>query len=361
MSLLIDRKDCVLSTPRVTLDGHVIFNPSIFSFQDQLLCSFRACTGEKKPGGAFDYCIPPNREFYNEIILGRIDDQLNVGECLLIDTRSFRAQLGKAPCGFEDCRPFSIDGQTLEAVASVANEPAIIKDDGMVTFSEKVVVQIGKLSFDSSFSPQDLTLYESPMKSRVEKNWCAFNHEGELHYVYLWDPVVVLRPQPDGSLDVVKWFGETSSLDSYRGSSQGIPYGDGHLFVVHRRFHANGRIYFVHKLVELGPDLAPRRVSDEMHFLCPDILEYCAGLTSAGGRIIFSIGINDVGACLISINQSTVEELLKPIAPPDAITNPEGELAAIITEKQARTFTSRITRKMTSLRQQAEAKRRYQR
>lgn len=150
---------------------------------------------------------------------------------------------------------------------------------------------------------------------RHEKNWMPFVHDGALHYVYLCDPLTILRVDAGtGRCTQVSALRPPICCEDFRGGSQGIPFDDGYLFVVHQVAEKDNRRHYLHRFVAIDPDLIMTAVSDAFCLNSPAI-EFVAGLTAdaSGESLVLSWGCNDERALLARISARAVRRMLRPL------------------------------------------------
>jgi hypothetical protein len=353
MNSLLNRSDGLLATPQATLDHHTIFNPSLVAFGGRLLCSFRACTSEYVNGQYL--CRREHDRFYNEIILGHLDSNFSVLDQKLATAGLEGPLLENAPNGFQDCRLFaSPDGKTLRAFASILSRRPSIGKDRRAHFDD-LHIRIGELTFAADLSLSRLTLYGSPAGLVYEKNWSPFYVGDDLYAVYFWDPLIILRLGPAGAFSLAKSFEPVRELANLRGSSTGVRHGDGWLFLTHQRYEIRGKVYFDHRLVELGSDFAPRRASEEFHFLSQDILEYGMSLALHEDRLLFSFGIAENGCRVLAMRREEIEKMLRPVRSRPKETDPAETLKVLARQMNPSTLKERLEWKFRRKKRQLAA------
>ncbi len=89
---------------------------------------------------------------------------------------------------------------------------------------------------DGDIEAKPLVINDS-LPNRIEKNWAPFEHNDELHFVYNYDPMIILKCNTStGFCDVVK--GEVpfqTHLTYIRGGSNLLKVDDGYLGFAHSR------------------------------------------------------------------------------------------------------------------------------
>lgn len=201
--------------------------------------------------------------------------------------------------GFEDCRLIKLGDRWLAS--------ATVRDRNPAAVAEVALLELG----DGGVS-RTLVL-AGPEPGRHEKNWMPFVREGELHFVYLCAPTVILRCDPlTGELDEVSRDQGPAAAREFRGGSQGIPVADGHLFVIHEaEGGGRGRRYH-HRLVLIDHELRPAAASPRFSFT-GNAIELCAGLARRDDELVFTFGVADRAAALGVCAEDEALTTLQPI------------------------------------------------
>jgi hypothetical protein len=149
----------------------------------------------------------------------------------------------------------------------------------------------------------------SPYGFRQEKNWSPFVHEGAVHFIYSFEPLVVLRcDTTSGRLEFIdpQWAQYPSSLFTFLmcGSASGVQAGNRQLFIVHRRSVRLPRLrrIYVHRCATLGPSL--RALSFGPYFVVggPEI-QFVAGMGLSDEVVRLSYGRMDRFAVLAEFDR----------------------------------------------------------
>lgn len=153
--------------------------------------------------------------------------------------------------------------------------------------------------------------------TRHEKNWMPFVHDDVLHYVYACDPLTILRVDPGtGRCTAVSEEASPICCEDFRGGSQGIPFDDGYLFVIHQVAEDQTWRGYVHRFMLIGTDLTLKAVSDAFCLNSPAI-EFVAGLAAdaRSDTLVLSWGCNDERSMLTRIPTRAVRGLLRRCPP----------------------------------------------
>lgn len=226
-----------------------------------------------------------------------------------------RAPRGSFPVeGFEDCRLF-YDMYGLGVSATVRD---LADSDGRC---EMVMAQMIRERTPGPFSADlenprrwlsDLFPVRDYERDKTQKNWMpVIGHRGR--FLYLCDPTITIDVDPfDGKPTVeVARHQPSRCLTGFRGSSQLIPYEDGWLCVTHEVTWRPERVY-LHRFVRFDSSYRITEISEPFYFQHIGI-EFCAGLTLDGDRLVASYGVNDASAHLAFFSPEAVNRALRGI------------------------------------------------
>ena len=65
-------------------------------------------------------------------------------------------------------------------------------------------MSIALLTIGQAYEGGSIQRLASPFGLRQEKNWAPFVHEGALHFIYSFDPLIILRHDPARRKRVVR-------------------------------------------------------------------------------------------------------------------------------------------------------------
>lgn len=210
---------------------------------------------------------------------------------------------------------WSDDISRASEIASLSNRFAGIEDIRMLVIEDRLYASgtshedgssgIILFEFDVNLSLQRTRSMPSPFAFGQEKNWAPFEKDGMLHYVYSVDPLVVLRVADDREgYEIVHGCEHEPSDISFTtgGSSQGIPYRDGWLFIFHRRRVqpvVSGTIY-VHYCIWISRDFSMVRKGAPFVIGRPAV-HFVGGLVEDKGDLLISYGRADSRAWLARV------------------------------------------------------------
>jgi hypothetical protein len=298
----------------------------VTAFGDRILLSLRASNIEKCNRTGKFFLSPPHREMKNEIILGELNEDFSLKWQIHVDLQGKANKQPLAPHGFEDMRIVVSPNDRLEGMCCVPSPDYLLKPRAELGFGKYFSTKMGRIQFSPEFEIDRVTIFESPFKRRMEKNWSPFYLDGKFCVIYQWNPLIILELLPHGTRQFLKWFDSSDQLKDLRGSSQGVQTKSGFLFVVHRKCIIDGKMRFSHQFIELGHDLQPLRISEQFGLVLDTMIEYCAGLARFKDRYLLSFGLNDSTPFIMEMGEKAVERLLVPFA--KSITENESILSA---------------------------------
>lgn len=159
---------------------------------------------------------------------------------------------------------------------------------------------------------ESFTPIKSPFGYSVEKNWMPFVHNGKVHIVYSVTPLVVFCLE-DGALAPVRGDVQNGTVQHsgfrYAGSTNGVPFGGGFLFVVHKRETYGSKISFTHFFMYLDSKLELLQISEPFLFERPGI-EFAVNLVCDAGDIVISYGVADRKAKVIRVKSDIIADML---------------------------------------------------
>lgn len=124
----------------------------------------------------------------------------------------------------------------------------------------------------------------------------AFELKSELHFIETVDPLTIVKPTlPQGSvqavyIDSVKRYGDLR----LRGTSAGLPFHEGYLFVIHETV-TRGQEYATRFMYLAGGDTFPIRRLSKPFFVLRKTVEFLIGIMMPKDRtrIILCFGFED--------------------------------------------------------------------
>lgn len=156
----------------------------------------------------------------------------------------------------------------------------------------------------------------------AQKNWMPFeSDDGELHLVYRVDPLVILRAPlgvaRDGVVRAHKVYADDmrrfDSATFLAGTSGGIPWHRGHLFLVHDKSVSRGLVY-LHRFLYIAHARNHRfgtRLLSRPFYLHRRTLEYAIGLQPHPLGLLLSFGFQDKQAAVAVLQVPSHEALFE--------------------------------------------------
>jgi predicted GH43/DUF377 family glycosyl hydrolase len=197
--------------------------------------------------------------------------------------------------GYEDCRLVYLSHSALATCTVCDRNPAQRPEIAILELQANAVTRV--------------TVLRGPDPARPEKNWMPFVRSGSLHLLYSCDPTTVFECDvASGRLSIVSKQAAPREAVAFRGSSQGIPFEGGSLFVVHEPRVA-GKAYR-HRFVVLDREGAIAAFSPAFCFLGAEV-EFCAGLARTEGAFVLTFGVGDCSAWIAVVDVEECVRLLQ--------------------------------------------------
>jgi hypothetical protein len=151
--------------------------------------------------------------------------------------------------------------------------------------------------FKATLNSRTISEFQPCRPSYQEKNWMPFGVNKVLYSVC---PFHVKSIQEDVRQEVPLSDAQKRELEGWHGSSNGIPWCEGTLFLIHKN---QERVY--HRW--LFYDNKQRiEISDPFVFFRESVLEFVCSLVEHKGRLFVSIGVNDNKAFVLELEKDTV-------------------------------------------------------
>lgn len=216
------------ATPQWVLDlgnmvdlppGYFPTNPSILSIDGKFLICVRGV----------NYTLDDTRSMKPTLTGEQSFRTINKFMVASPDFATFHAlpQLDAAFSDIEDVKLFTFGGETYGIGSRIVDHA----DNACC---------ITLIKIDRDLVSTDAQDIPSPFGLRQEKNWCPFEHDGNLCFVYSYHPLIILRYRRD--THAVEFCNPDHAAYAARslpflvcGSSPGVETPDGYLFVAHRR------------------------------------------------------------------------------------------------------------------------------
>lgn len=276
-------------------EGWNATNPSVANVGGGLECVVRTVNYniEFRPEGAY-YVTASGGPIQTRNWLLRLSDDLDTLETTEIQPPAdMPTPVYKEILGFEDIRLIDVAGN--RRISATICE---------TTESGHRNICLARLA-GSRIADWRVVVPETPKQH--EKNWAPVDWNGELAYVYSYDPVRVLNAQ--GQL--IHESEAPVAASRFRGGSQLVPFDGGWLCLIHEVHHASNtqRRTYYHRFVAFGANFAILKVSPPFVFNHVRI-EFCAGLAWLGDRLAVSYGVDDREAWVGTFVASELTEFL---------------------------------------------------
>lgn len=155
---------------------------------------------------------------------------------------------------------------------------------------------------------------KSPKGADCEKNWLPFVKNDELHAIYWYDPLTILKVnQETGECETVLCKETAHNFSKFRGSAAPIAFDDGYLALIHEVIFTDQRNY-LHRFVYFDKDFQIKKVSKPFVFFHKGI-EYCPGMAidHEGKNCILTVGFEDRQAFIVSSSLDHIRSILEPL------------------------------------------------
>lgn len=251
----------------------------------------------------------PDGVFRSRNVLLRLDRDLAfLGQAEVRDPDRVLSPLRDAPVrGLEDARLFVRDGRLAFTCTTTEHHPAGPHRISLVTV-------------DGAGSVVRHVPLTGHGDDRPQKNWLPYcdGTTGALHAVYAYEPLEVLRIEPETGRCGVAFSRRTGrNLEGLRGSAGPVELppalGGGWLLLVHYvAFH--GRRNYLQRFLRFDEQWNLRRASRPFTFRGGEI-EFPAGacLSHSGADLLVTLGVEDREAWLCRIPLAKVLDLLQPL------------------------------------------------
>jgi glycosyltransferase involved in cell wall biosynthesis len=284
---------------------YVPCNPSILRRGDGYLINCRAVSYRMNAYQAYS-ALEKDGVLRTKNLLIRTDRELRYidQEEVVCETSPLREVWVR---GLEDARLFEVEGRVGFVATTTEYHPA-----GPVRMCVSVL------------EPPEWSARPVPIRGygdeRAQKNWLPFvdRETGELRALYGFDPLVVLRVDPDsGRAEPVVERPQGRAFSLFRGSAGPIELpaaaGGGRLVIVHQvAFH--GLRYYMHRFLRIDDAWDVVEASRPFFFLRRGIEFACGAALSHGEEeVLITFGVEDREAWLCRIGLDAVTSLLRPL------------------------------------------------
>lgn len=274
-------------------------NPSILKYKDGWLGLSRLVNYTQEKATNFKF-ISKDGRCRTKIVLMLLDSEFKVTKQIILKDKSNRIRYKTQVKYFEDVIPFFENGNLY--VLSNALDGNIM---GRSTIYRcHIDIEKGEITKAIEFpSPQN----------RTEKNWLPMRIEEKLHYLYSYDPVIIL----DRELNL-KEYPQKLRFGAFRGGGGVINYQiedeDGYLCIVHEvgLYPGNNGRCYLHRFIWLNSTFLISKVSHVWIFEHQGI-EYCRSMIQDKDKLVLGVGIEDRESWYYLIDANLPKNMLKDL------------------------------------------------
>ena len=278
---------------RVPAEGpYPVFNPGMVSTDDGLMLFARSSSYVKFAEARSLYLSRPH---HTTALLLHLDDEGRLMRQETVDDGELR-QAG-VNGGIEDVRLFRHEGRVMGIGAAVSHRP-----DGTWRVGQAMFELDGARIVRPVLVPQ-------VEGAHPEKNWVPLVKDGQLWLAYSVKPAIFMRYGPAGfELPPAQ---ERAGLPfDLRGGTPFIPWGKGHLALVHTSPQWWGdRMHYLHHFVYVDEALRLAEVSPPF-FLVRRGTEFACGLVHRDGELWVSLGLADRHCAVVRLPARVVDRMV---------------------------------------------------
>ncbi len=280
------------------LSRHLPCNPSVMVQNGKLMACYRGVNYDLREGYRFWYGSVGSQITDSQNYLATIAPNLSQASSRFIEDRHIRRH-PLALNGLQDLRLFEWKGETYALGSAAVSEPTgQLNEHRLRNTSFLCKLKGGHLELVNFFQTARLN----------EKNWMPWVVDERLFVVYEPDPFTVLE-FADKKMQLVISPAQKLKLPKQTGSSCVITLGDYYLGVVHDKVGLGRKAVYSHTLVQFSRNFEVLRVSTPFTFE-GETVEFCAGLAILDDNLIFSYGVWDQKAVILSLNLKACLQLL---------------------------------------------------
>jgi hypothetical protein len=290
-SILIDDGRILVNIRNV---GYVL----IHSENEQRFCS---------RWGPLTYTHPENDQTLRTTnIFMELDDDLNPVRMAKVDTSKLDVPPLWEFIGLEDARLVRWKGKLYMTGVRRDTTPNGVgrMELSEIEIFENEVKEVSRLRIEST-NPG----------AYCEKNWMPIL-DMPFHYVKWSNPTEVIRVNLDEKKaeTVIQSANLLPGLRDFRGSSQILPYKDGHMALVHEVDLFNNELgqkdaYYYHRLIVWDSDWNIIQMTDDFHFMT-ERMGFSCGMAILGDKVLLPFGHQDNSAYILEIPINLIDELL---------------------------------------------------
>jgi hypothetical protein len=173
-------------------------------------------------------------------------------------------------------------------------------------------MHVSKGVSDTVWNLKELPLPAGVSPEETQKNWMGFRANGELHYLYSYNPMRVCKA--DGTDVPIPVKPLAFMLKEYRGSAGPVAWSsathpeEAYICVIHKvHIVDDGRRYY-HRFLTLNADFSPSRVSRFVR-MTQERVEYWSGMCCSPNGYYVTYGLKDSEAYIAELSKELIEGL----------------------------------------------------
>ena len=294
-------------------DGLGLCNPSIFNDNGELIVNVRSVNytllhSENKIiyGNRYGPLAYINPE--NDVKLKTrnwrvwLDDDFNINRWNIINTSQFDITPVWEFYGLEDARIVKWNERLYWT--GVRRD---VKTDGQGRMELSLIDEKCNEISRKRIEAPDPTSY-------CEKNWMPII-DLPYHYIKWTNPLEIVKVDTEtNTSEVVISKPLVGQLNNLRGGTQVIPFGKGHLCIIHEcklwyNAAENRNVLYTHRWVLFDKDWNIEHISNSFSFMNGDV-EFATGMCEYNGELLITFGFQDNCAFLLRIPLNKVNELI---------------------------------------------------
>jgi hypothetical protein len=208
-------------------------------------------------------------------------------------------------------KTFNTLGISTNHVNGIEDIRLINTTDGLL-FTGNVWQDYGKIKvvtgeYETHKDNLDFIILDSPFTKDCEKNWSPFIHNGELKFVYDWNPIMIGTINKN-ALQITKT--DLKQLSNFRGGSPGIVIGNEIWFLTHCVEYSTPRRYY-HSFVILDAETLEYVNHSKLFTFEGENIEFAVGMEhiidqQGNDKLIITHSVWDAEAYLKTYNLDTL-------------------------------------------------------
>lgn len=204
--------------------------------------------------------------------------------------------------GFEECRLF-VCNQRLWCTASVRQLNQQGRSEQVLTRIDALPTGYYEMTNWKKITPIGLDIAD-------EKNWMPVIDNDQMRFLR-WDKTVRIL---DADGNTITQHEPQLGSEYFRGGSQGIPFDNGWLFLIHEKhvLHRTQRIRYMHRFVWLDSNFEFKKLSN-LFYIKEPALEYIAGaaIHPNNDELIAVVTVDEIENHFVKFKLSEIRQILK--------------------------------------------------